>query len=115
MEVHHHPHIHKKSFKEYFLEFLMLFLAVSLGFFAEDLREKFVEKHRIHEYARSLYDDLKKDSVDLNDLHDFRIRKAPKIDSLLLLLRSGNIQANAKLIYYYHLITWINYSKKTND
>jgi K+-sensing histidine kinase KdpD len=23
MEVHHHPHIEKKTFKEYFLEFLM--------------------------------------------------------------------------------------------
>ena len=37
MEVHHHPEVpHKsKSWKEYFLEFLMIFLAVTLGFFAE--------------------------------------------------------------------------------
>ncbi len=28
MEVHHHPHVEKKNFKEYFLEFLMIFLAV---------------------------------------------------------------------------------------
>jgi hypothetical protein len=27
MEVHHHPHVEKKVFKEYFLEFLMIFLA----------------------------------------------------------------------------------------
>ena len=32
MEVHHHPHVEKKSFKEYFLEFLMIFLAVTLAF-----------------------------------------------------------------------------------
>ena len=31
MEVHHHPHVEKKNFKEYFLEFLMIFLAVTLG------------------------------------------------------------------------------------
>ena len=39
MEVHHHPHVEKKNFKEYFLEFLMIFLAVTLGFFAENIRE----------------------------------------------------------------------------
>jgi hypothetical protein len=26
MEVHHHPHVEKKNFKEYFLEFLTIFL-----------------------------------------------------------------------------------------
>jgi hypothetical protein len=30
MEVHHHPHVEKKNFKEYFLEFIMIFLAVTL-------------------------------------------------------------------------------------
>ena len=44
MEVHKHPHhvAHKKKWGEYFLEFLMLFLAVFLGFMAENVRE-----HRI--------------------------------------------------------------------
>ncbi len=31
MEVHHHPHVEKKNFKEYLLEGLMIFLAVSMG------------------------------------------------------------------------------------
>ena len=30
MEVHYHPQVEKKGFKEYFLEFLMIFLAVSI-------------------------------------------------------------------------------------
>ncbi|HMH33709.1 MAG TPA: hypothetical protein VK543_11805 [Puia sp.] len=34
MEVHHHPNVEKKYFKEYFLEFIMIFLAVTMGFFA---------------------------------------------------------------------------------
>jgi len=38
MEV-HHPHVEKKRFKEYFLEFIMIFLAVTMGFFAETIRE----------------------------------------------------------------------------
>ena len=31
MEVHHHPKVEKKNFKEYLLEGLMIFLAVTLG------------------------------------------------------------------------------------
>jgi hypothetical protein len=34
MEVHHHPHVEKKGFKEYSLEFLMIFLSVTVGFIA---------------------------------------------------------------------------------
>jgi hypothetical protein len=26
MEVHHHPNVEKKNFKQYFIEFLMIFL-----------------------------------------------------------------------------------------
>lgn len=32
MEVHHHPHVEKKNFKEYFLEVIMIFLAAATGF-----------------------------------------------------------------------------------
>lgn len=48
MEVHKHPHhvTHKKKWNEYLLEFFMLFLAVFLGFIAENIREENVEKHR---------------------------------------------------------------------
>ena len=65
MEVHHHPKVEKKNFKEYFLEFLMIFLAVTMGFFAESVHEHFnkneIEKRNIESY----YVDLKKDSADL--------------------------------------------------
>jgi hypothetical protein len=39
---------------------------VSLGFFAEQIREKFVENHREKEYAKSLYDDFAVDSMAKN-------------------------------------------------
>ena len=39
MEVHHHGHVHAdKKWKEYLFQFLMLFLAITLGFFVENLR-----------------------------------------------------------------------------
>src|SRR5579863_6365061 len=67
MEVHHHPDLHhkRKKMKEYFLEFLMIFLAVTMGFFAESFREHLVNKEKEKHYAESLYDDLKKDTVSL--------------------------------------------------
>jgi hypothetical protein len=74
MEVHHHSH-HPKKWKEYITEFLMLFLAVSLGFLAENLRENFVEKEREHELAKSLYNELKADSTDLAKIIAFRLKK----------------------------------------
>lgn len=57
MEIHKHPHhvTHKKKWGEYILEFLMLFLAVFLGFIAENIREHYVENERTKEYAQSLY------------------------------------------------------------
>ena len=41
MEVHHHPHVptHSKPWKEYVLEGLMIFIAVTLGYGAENIRE----------------------------------------------------------------------------
>jgi hypothetical protein len=60
MEIHHHPDpTHKKKkWKEYFLEFVMIFLAVTLGFFAEQIRERFAEKDRLHNYFASMVLDI---------------------------------------------------------
>jgi hypothetical protein len=60
MEVHHHPDLHhnRKKWKEYFLEFLMIFLAVTMGFFAEQIREHRVEKERLHNYFGSMLLDI---------------------------------------------------------
>jgi hypothetical protein len=63
MEVHHHPEVEKKGLKEYVLEGLMIFLAVTMGFIAENIREGISDRHKEAEYARSLVDDLKKDTT----------------------------------------------------
>lgn len=65
MEVHKHPHhvTHKKRWGEYFLEFLMIFLAVTLGFFAENIRENISDSRREKEFAQELYSELKDDSA----------------------------------------------------
>lgn len=65
MEVHHHPNLHheKKPWKEYLLEGLMIFLAVMLGFFAENLREHISDNNREREFAKALYTELRDDSA----------------------------------------------------
>ena len=70
MEVHKHPHhvTHKKKWGEYLLEFLMLFLAVFLGFLAENFREHQVEKERGKQYIESFYNDLKIDTATFSKL-----------------------------------------------
>jgi hypothetical protein len=83
MEVHHPHHTtHKKNWRAYLLEFLMLFFAVSLGFLAENVRETYIEKEREHELARSLYQEMRADSIDLEKVIAFRIKKENYLDYL---------------------------------
>jgi hypothetical protein len=63
MEVHHHPEIEKKGFKEYILEGLMIFIAVFMGFIAENVRESVVEHNREKEYIREMVNNLKYDTI----------------------------------------------------
>lgn len=53
MEVDHRPQLHHqaKPWKEYLLEGLMIFLAVSLGFIAENIRERISENKKVNELA----------------------------------------------------------------
>src|SRR5450432_409977 len=60
MEVHHHPNLHhkRKHFREYVLEFFMIFLAVTMGFFAESIREHFVELRNTRQYLETFKQEL---------------------------------------------------------
>src|SRR5580658_9275421 len=83
MEVHHHPNVEKKNFKEYFLEFLMIFLAVTLGFFAESLREKIVNNEKAIHYLQGIVEDLKQDTAELSDVMQGQDVLFKKMDSAL--------------------------------
>jgi hypothetical protein len=67
MEVHHHGHVHAdKKWKEYLFQFLMLFLAITLGFLVENLREHYIENKRAKVLAVSLIEDLKSDITEID-------------------------------------------------
>ena len=99
MEVHHHPHVEKKSFKEYLLEGLMIFLAVSMGFIAENIREKIVDNEKEKEYIFSMYQDLKADTSELNRIIQLKQNDIVYYDSLFYLLKED--KTKTKDIYYY--------------
>ena len=88
MEVHKHPHhvTHKKKWGEYLLEFLMLFLAVFLGFVAENIREDSVEKHREKQFMVSLIKDLELDTSEISKSDNFRLQKIRALDSAINIL-----------------------------
>lgn len=84
MEVHHSHHAgHKKNWKEYLTEFIMLFTAVTLGFFAENLRESYIESHREKEYMHTMVEDLKEDTTRLNHSIEITAVKVKAMDSLI--------------------------------
>jgi len=108
MEVHHHPDLHhkKKNFKEYFLEFLMIFLAVTLGFFAESLREHVGDNSKEHEYIVSLKKDLATDTANLSTWIQAFNSRINEYDSLINMLHQPqNITDGAKLYYLSRITT----------
>jgi hypothetical protein len=102
MEVHHHPQVEKKNFKEYFFEFLMIFLAVTLGFFAETIRESINEHERAREFATLMVKDLINDTSELAVYrHDLNYG-ANNIDTFMQILSKDdpNNIPSGKLYWY---------------
>lgn len=90
MEVHHHPHLEKKNFKEYLLEGLMIFLAVTMGFIAENIREHFTDVRTEKEYLSSFKQQLLINKEQFTDLQNRFIDYKPALDSLSKLFFGKN-------------------------
>ncbi len=101
MEVHHHPHVEKKSFKEYLLEGLMIFIAVSMGFIAESIRENISDSAKEKEYMTSLVNDLKNDMISIKTNLTIKKQGIEKADSLLSILQQKDFQNKTGEIYYF--------------
>jgi hypothetical protein len=89
MEVHHHSGEHHipKKFKEYLKEFLMIFLAVTMGFLAENVREYLTDKSHVSELAGQLKEDLINDTIKVQNHIDFIVNQIKRTDSLHDLLQ----------------------------
>jgi hypothetical protein len=119
MEVHHHPHVEKKNFKEYFLEFLMIFLAVTLGFFAESLRENITSHHREKQYMQSMLEDLKSDTSMLMHGYQAAIFEAKGMDSLKTMLYTDPVRMDVPVLYRlqveYSIVFGLIFNERTSS
>ena len=97
MEV-HHPKVENKNFKQYFLEFIMIFLAVTLGFFAESVRENISNNEHAKLLTEQLVKDLKTDTTRLASTIAFESSQRKTIDTLFALLQQPVATANTKAI-----------------
>jgi len=102
MEVHHHPDLHHKpkKWKEYFLEFLMIFLAVTLGFFAERYREILNDHTKENEFMASVIKDLKSDTATYTNYAKNNAEVYAFIDSLIPLMKNAERGKHLNKIYY---------------
>jgi hypothetical protein len=92
MEVHHHPDLHHKpkKWKEYFLEFLMIFLAVTMGFIAENIREHFTESKVAHQNLEAYRMDLLQNKNLLFRIDSIFSNRLPLYDSIVSIFYEKN-------------------------
>jgi len=98
MEVHAHAHTERKKWTHYLWEFLMLFLAISLGFYAENLREGIKHREEVKTHMLSLLSDLESDVVFFDSVIERNSYSTKMADSLINLLHSDI--SNTPAIYF---------------
>ena len=101
MEVHHQSH-HPKKWKEYITEFLMLFLAVSLGFFAENIREQQIVLHQTESVIAQLYHELQKDTASLHKIDVVHNKQDTATIVLENYILNTDLEANKVNFFYLH-------------
>lgn len=79
----------KSNWQKYGMEFLMLFAAITLGFFAENQRERWGETARGVQYAQRLVEDLDLDSIRMEEVKVNYALKEQQINTLIPLMQEG--------------------------
>jgi hypothetical protein len=121
MEVHHAHHpTHKKKWSEYLLEFFMLFLAVTLGFFAENIREHMTEKNKTKELLEVVAKDFEKDMKSIEFHLKFNDYRRSICDSLDSILQFPNDKIEQQLYYHLmlefpHMSKFTSFNKSRNE
>ena len=108
MEAYHpHGNHQNRKFKDYIFEFIMIFIAISGGFFMENIRESYIEHHREKEYIGSLIKDIEYDTTNLQYVLKNNRRQIKGIDSLISLLDIPIQKMNLPKLFLY-TFTYLN-------
>ena len=99
----------RKHWKEYFLEFLMIFLAVTLGFFAENIRESLSNREIERNNIQSVITNLTDDSLQLAAVIQFNETRLNGIDTFLSLKKMNIKDTVIKKRFYYYALVYAAY------
>lgn len=88
-----------RRWTHYAFEFLMLFLAVTLGFFVENQRERLSEREEEKRLVITLLNDVKTDIQRVDEIIQLRLERIEKNDSLYQLLSSPDRNDHMADIY----------------
>ena len=107
MEVHHikHEENHRYSIKIFLYEFLIIFLAVTISFFVENIRERYLDHHKEVQYVQSLLNDIKIDTVQLSQIIKNNSEQVKGIGTFIKKLENADSSMKfTNYIYYYSLL-----------
>lgn len=95
------PIAYRKALKDYFTEFIMLFAAVTLGFFAENLREYYDERRLEKQLMRSMVSDLNRNEELLTSQQTSLLARKVACDSLSYFFNQSNLRRYGAELYQY--------------
>lgn len=112
MEVHHHAHTKRKTFRHYLFEFFMLFFAVFCGFLAEYFLEHTIEHQREKQFITSMITDLKDDTGRISKIVDYNNKQLKGLDSMIrLLYRIPTAPDSVNKVHSYYRNYALNYER----
>jgi hypothetical protein len=91
----------KKSLGRFIFEFILLFLAVTAGFFVENLRENWSEKKQERELIKTMVEDLEIDIQSLDSAINLRSNRVVMLDSLTQLINSTDANRWTHRLYVF--------------
>jgi hypothetical protein len=96
-------YLQTKTWKEYLTEFLMLFFAVTLGFFAENLREMQIDKVKEIGYLKNIHNDLTLTFYDIDSVIRINTSRLNLRDSLFTKFNNNSL-TNEEIHYYIRIL-----------
>jgi len=101
MEIYHrHKLPPGGKIKEFVFEFLMMFLAITGGFFMENMREENIERHKEIEYVESMVKNVMQDTISIQEIITNCEKQIKGIDSLITVLKSPVAKLDYHKMYY---------------
>ena len=105
MEIHQPQHpTPKNKWTEYIIEFVMLFAAVTLGFFAENIRERIAEQQKKQELLAAVILDFETDKSEIERHRKMVKRRLENCENFQRLLEMDESQIN--VIDFYRTAIW---------